>query len=82
MTLDHLQDEGALPDGRAWPHDLIHRAAFILHGRWEESVRHEEAIERQEAGGSFIFSGPMWLPLRTLRKQSVASIEDLHIRLG
>ncbi|KAI4860574.1 hypothetical protein F4820DRAFT_465555 [Hypoxylon rubiginosum] len=83
LKLDHLQDEGALPNGAPIPQDIV-----ITYSPYHEVDPYDnEGIDdklwaRQERGGVVTFPGPMWSPLRFLRRRCLSSMAHLQIRLG
>lgn len=79
LNLDHLQDEGALPNGKPMEDDWARESLYSLDA--SEDID-DDLFARQEMGGVAIFPGPMWYPLRLLREQSLASMSHLHVRLG
>jgi hypothetical protein len=82
LELDHLQDEGALPNGEPMPEDFATK-----HSRNGGDVYDDEGIDdelwaRQEQGDAGIFPGPMWFPLRFLRQSCLASMSHLQIKFS
>lgn len=84
LSLDYLQDEGALPDGSTIP--LY--AAEMCNAGWywqrdspeRHSVTSQTLLGLQESGKAWIFPGPMWLPSHIL---STAWLDSLsHLRVG
>ncbi|VUC25924.1 unnamed protein product [Clonostachys rosea] len=81
---DYLQDEGALPNGKPIPQDLVWKTR---ESRYPDDIYNDEGISdelwnRQERGEVAIFPGPMWLPLRLLRSRTMSSITHLQVSLS
>lgn len=82
LTLDHLQDEGALPgpDGKPMPEFV---ARMYRHRGSDADVGIDDELwARQERGEAVIFPGPMWFPLRFLRQYRLSSFTKLHVKFG
>ncbi|KAF3020994.1 hypothetical protein E8E14_010152 [Neopestalotiopsis sp. 37M] len=82
LTLDHLQDEGALPgpDGKPLPEFV---ARMYRHRGSDADVGVDDELwARQERGEAVIFPGPMWFPLRFLRQYRLSSFTMLHVKFG
>lgn len=82
LKLDHLQDEGVLPNGETVP-DELHRLEYhtSVDPYVDEGVN-DEMWARQERGEGGIWPGPMGYPLRILRQLGSTSLTHLEIRLG
>lgn len=90
LKLDHLQDEGAFPDGehscRGLPHDQFSAGTLDLVfdeklDRCDHPPLDESVIHAQETGDAIIFPGPMWFPFRCLQDRPTTGLRRLHIRL-
>ncbi|XXH01314.1 Histone chaperone asf1 [Hypoxylon texense] len=82
LKLDHLQDEGALPNGEPMPMDIVANYSYHQVDPYVDEGIDEKLWARQERGDAGIFPGPMWYPLRFLRQRRLASMAHLEIRLG
>ncbi|KAI1373271.1 hypothetical protein F4677DRAFT_448601 [Hypoxylon crocopeplum] len=82
LKLDHLQDEGALPNGEPIPQDLAINYSHNRGDPYGNEGIDDKLWARQERGDAGIFPGPMWFPLRFLRQRCLASMAHLQIRLG
>ncbi|KAI0441111.1 hypothetical protein F4803DRAFT_576850 [Xylaria telfairii] len=82
LRLDHLQDEGALPNGEPMPEELVLRYVQRQGDPYSDQGIDDKLWARQDRGDAGIFPGPMWFPLRSLRRQSLASMAHIEIRLG
>jgi hypothetical protein len=92
LSLDYLEDEGALPNGASLGEDTAIRLA--QHARRKGIARqpdpkttdgsyiyHNDFILRQETGNAFIFPGPMWLPLYLLSAHPMDSLSHLQVKV-
>ncbi|KAF7553099.1 hypothetical protein G7Z17_g3840 [Cylindrodendrum hubeiense] len=82
LKLDHLQEEGALPNGEPMPQDLSSEHLDNPGDPYDDEGIDDKLWARQERGDAGIFPGPMWFPLRLLRQHCLASITYLQIKLG
>jgi hypothetical protein len=82
LKLDHLQDEGALPNGEPMPQDLATKHSHEGGDPYGDEGIDDELWARQERGDAAIFPGTMWFPLRFLRQRCLASMVHLQIVLG
>lgn len=82
LKLDHLQDEGALPDGEPIPLDLATKHSHGPGDPYSDEGIDNKLWARQERGDAAIFPGPMWFPLRIIRQHCLGSLEHFQIRLG
>lgn len=82
VKLDHLQEEGALPNGEPMPEDLASRHFHEPGNPYDDEGIDHKLWERQEGGDAGIFPGPSWFPLRLLRQRCLAQLAHLHIRLS
>lgn len=82
LKLDHLQDEGALPNGEPIPQDLATKHSHHPGDPYGDEGIDDNLWARQERGDAAIFPGPMWFPLRFLRQRCLGSMKHLHIKLG
>lgn len=82
LELDHLQDEGTLPNGEPMPRALAEEHSHFGDDAYSDGVIDDKLWARQEGGDAGIFPGPMWFPLRFLRQRCLASMVNLQIRLG
>ncbi|CAH0042845.1 unnamed protein product [Clonostachys rhizophaga] len=81
---DYLQDEGALPNGKPIPQDLVWktRDSRYPHDLYNHQGISDELWNRQERGEVAIFPGPMWLPLRILGRRRMSSMAHLQLSLS
>ena len=80
LTLDYVQDEGALPDGSSMGVELAEWCSSELGDTTgEPTVVSQTLIDRQESGKAFIFPGPMWLILHILSTARLDSLTHLRI---
>lgn len=82
LRLDHLQDEGALPNGEPTPQDVALKHVQSQGDPYSDEGIDDKLWARQDRGDAGIFPGPMWFPLRYLRRQCLASMAHIRIRLG
>lgn len=82
LELDHLQDEGALPNGVPIPQDLAQEHVPGRGDPYTDQDIDDELWMRQERGEAVIFPGPMWFPLRFLRQKPISLMAHLHVKLG
>ncbi|KAI1662943.1 hypothetical protein F4813DRAFT_14904 [Daldinia decipiens] len=82
LELDHLQDEGALPNGEPIPQDFATKYSHHQVDPYSDEGIDDKLWARQEQGDAAIFPGPMWFPLRFLRQRRLGSMKHLQIRLG
>lgn len=82
LKLDHLQDEGALPDGTPMPENLATANAHERGNPYEDTGIDDDLWLRQEKGEAAIFPGSSWYPLRLLRQKTLSSLAHFQIDLG
>ena len=82
LKLDYLHDEGALPNGSPMDSDTAYDYAHNANRTDSTSIIDDELFRRQETGQAFIFSGPMWLPLRHLAACSLESLTTLQVKVA
>ncbi|KAM5442735.1 hypothetical protein MferCBS31731_002119 [Microsporum ferrugineum] len=85
LILDHLQDEGAFPDGTPIAQDIASEHACSLKNRsrgdtYRGSIT-ANLYRRQQVGEAAIFPGPMWTALRTLSARRCTSLVRFECKI-
>jgi hypothetical protein len=81
LTVDYLQDEGALPNGAPMSFDINEEYAHTLSKTESMEMIDQELYHRQETGKACIWPGPMWLPLRLLSAGPLNLLSHLEIKV-
>ena len=85
LSLDYLQDEGALPDGSTIPLSAAEMCNAGWYSHRDSSERQpvigQTLLDLQESGKAWIFPGPMWLPSHILSTARLDSLSHLRVEL-
>lgn len=83
LKLNHLQDEGACRTGEPLPLDIVEEAypPEQYQDLYLDEGISDDLFERQENGEAGYFPGPMWYPLRLLRREPLDSLKHIDIEL-